>query len=123
MTLQAGMTKLGELDFFTSIHRTLREVFPVVAGYQTFMSCFGTAWGFITATKKVDPMTQDAAAVDRLIAERISRPKGATAPGATALIYWDGQTHQHAFHLPKHIRTAIAAQTRVVTDANPLIVT
>ena len=28
MTLQAGMTKLGELDFFTSIHRTLREVFP-----------------------------------------------------------------------------------------------
>jgi hypothetical protein len=22
--------------------------------------------------------------------------------------YWDGQTHQHAFHLPKHIRAAIA---------------
>jgi spermidine synthase len=127
MTLQAGMTKLGELDFFTSIHRTLREVFPVVAGYQTFMSCFGTAWGFITATKKVDPMAQDAAAVDRLIADRISRPKGATppsgSPGGTALTYWDGQTHQHAFHLPKHIRAALAAQTRVVTDANPLIVT
>ncbi|HEX2437413.1 MAG TPA: fused MFS/spermidine synthase, partial [Methylomirabilota bacterium] len=56
MTLQAGMTKLGELDFFTSIHRTLREVFPVVAAYQTFISCFGTPWGFITATKKVDPV-------------------------------------------------------------------
>jgi spermidine synthase len=78
------------------------------------MSCFGTAWGFITATKKVDPMRQDAAAVDRLVADRIR---------GTALTYWDGQTHQHAFHLPKHIRTAIAAQTRVVTDANPLIVT
>jgi spermidine synthase len=113
MTLQAGMTKLGELDFFSSIHRTLREVFPVVAGYQTFMSCFGTPWGFITATKKVDPRRQDAAAVDRLVAERI---KG-------SLAYWDGQTHQHAFHLPKHIRAAIDAQTRVVTDAHPLIVT
>jgi spermidine synthase len=113
LTLQAGMTKLGELDFFTSIHRTLREVFPIVAGYQTFISCFGTPWGFITATKKVDPLRQDAATVDRLIADRI---KGPTA-------YWDGQTHQHAFHLPKHIRAAIAAQTRVVTDANPLIVT
>ncbi len=113
LTLQAGMTKLGELDFFTSIHRTLREVFPVVAGYQTFISCFGTPWGFITATKKVDPLRQDAATVDRLISERIKGP----------MTYWDGQTHQHAFHLPRHIRAAIAAQTRVVTDAHPLIVT
>jgi spermidine synthase len=113
MTLQAGMTKLGELDFFTSIHRTLREVFPVVAAFQTFISCFGTPWGFITASKKVDPRSQDAAAVDRLVAERI---KG-------QLAYWDGQTHQHAFNLPKHIRAAIGAQTRVVTDAHPLIVT
>jgi spermidine synthase len=113
MTLQAGMTKLGELDFFSSIHRTLREVFPVVAGYQTFISCFGTPWGFITATRKVDPYRQDIAAVDRLIADRIKGP----------MSYWDGQTHQHAFNLPKHIRAAIDAQTRVVTDAHPLIVT
>ena len=113
LTLQAGMTKLGELDFFTSIHRTLREVFPVVAGYQTFISCFGTPWGFITATKKVDPMRQDIATVDRLFADRIKGP----------MMYWDGQTHQHAFHLPRHIRMAIDAQTRVVTDAHPLIVT
>ncbi len=113
MTLQAGMTKLGELDFFASIHRTLREVFPVVAGYQTFISCFGTPWGFITATKKVDPYRQDVATVDRLIADRVKGPMG----------YWDGQTHQHAFNLPRHIRAAIDAQTRVVTDAHPLIVT
>ncbi|MBI3637752.1 MAG: fused MFS/spermidine synthase [Candidatus Rokubacteria bacterium] len=112
MTMQAGMTKIGELPFFTSIHRTLREVFPVVAGYQTYISCFGTPWGFILATKKVDPTKQDVAAIDRLVAERI---KG-------ALGYWDGQTHQHAFGLPKYVRKAIAEQTRIVTDANPLIV-
>ena len=113
VTLQAGMTKLGELDFYTSIHRTLREVFPVVAGYQTFISCFGTPWGFITATKKVDPCRQTAEDIDRLIGQRVKNPMG----------YWDGQTHQHAFHLPKHIRAAIDAQTRVITDAHPLIVT
>jgi spermidine synthase len=115
MTLQAGMTKLGELDFFSSIHRTLREVFPVVAAYQTFISCFGTPWGFITATKKVDPRRQDGAVIDRLIADRIS--------DKATLGYWDGQTHQHAFNLPKHIRAALDTQTRVVTDAHPLIVT
>lgn len=113
MTLQAGMTKLGEQDFFTAIHRTLREVFPVVAAYQSFISCFGTPWGFVTATKKVDPRALDRAAVDRLVADRIKGPLG----------YWDGQTHQHAFNLPKHLRAAIDAQTRVVTDAHPLLVT
>ena len=111
MTLQAGMTKLNELAFYTSIHRTLREVFPVVAGYQTFVSCFGTPWGFILAGKKLDPRRLTADAVDKLIGERMSGQ----------LDYWDGATHQHAFSLPKFIRKAIDAQTRVVTDANPLI--
>ena len=112
MTMQAGMTKVGELDFFTSIHRTLREVFPVVAGYQTFISCFGTPWGFIVASRKNDPRAQSAADVDRLIAERVRARSR----------YWDGQTHHHAFSLPKFIRRAIDAQTRIVTDAHPLIV-
>ena len=111
MTLQAGMTKLNELAFYTSIHRTLREVFPVVAGYQTFVSCFGTPWGFMLAGKKLDPRRADAQTVDKLIAERVRGQ----------LDYWDGATHQHAFSLPKFIRKAIDAQTRIVTDANPLI--
>jgi spermidine synthase len=111
MTMQAGMTKLGELAFFTTIHRTLREVFPVVAPYQSFVSCFGTPWGFIVASKKVDPARLDAQAVDKLIADRVEG----------SLEYWDGVTHQHAFSLPKFIRNAIAKQTRVVTDANPLL--
>jgi spermidine synthase len=111
-TMQAGMTKVGELAFFTAIHRTLREVFPIVAAYQTFVSCFGTPWGFIAASRKVDPRRQGAATVDRLIAERV---KG-------ELQYWDGQTHQHAFALPRHLRRALAAETRIVTDAAPLIV-
>lgn len=112
MTMQAGMTKVGELAFFTAIHRTLREVFPVVAGYQTFVSCFGTPWGFILASRRVDPRAQDTATVDRLVAERVG--------GSPA--YWDGQTHQHAFSLPRFIRAALDEQTRVVTDAQPLIV-
>ena len=111
MTMQAHMTKVGELGFFTTIHRTLSEVFPVVAGYQAFISCFGTPWGFIVAGRKIDPTALAPAAVDRLIAERV--------PGA--LSHWDGITHQHCFALPRYIRLAIAAQTRVSTDANPLI--
>jgi spermidine synthase len=112
MTMQAGMTKIGELPFFTAVHRTLREVFPVVAGYQAFISCFAVPWGFIVAGKNVDPRRQDAATVDRLIAERV---RG-------TLEYWDGTTHQHSFALPKYIRKALDAETRVISDARPLIV-
>ena len=113
MTMQAGMTKVGELLFYTAINRTLREVFPVVAPYQTFISCFGTPWGFTVAGKAIDPRSQSPEAVDRLIAERITGTLG----------YWDGQTHRHVFSLPKYIRKALDEQTRIVTDANPLIVT
>jgi len=113
MTMQAGMTKVGELGFYSAIHRSLREVFPVVAGYQSYVSCFGTPWGFILASKKIDPGRQLGPAVDALVAERVKGELG----------YWDGATHQHAFCLPKHVRKAIATQTRIVTDANPLIVT
>jgi spermidine synthase len=112
MTMQAGMTKVGELGFFSAVHRTLTKVFPVVAGYQTFVSCFGTPWGFIVASRGVDPRRQTAEMIDSLIAERIGG----------ALEYWDGQTHAHAFALPKFIRRAIERQDRIITDKNPLIV-
>jgi spermidine synthase len=111
-TMQAGMTKVGELAFFTAINRTLREVFPIVAPYQAHISCFGTTWGFALAGKKIDPRRLEPAAVDRLIADRIGKE----------LAYWDGQTHQHAFALPKHLRKALAAETRIATDKHPLIV-
>ena len=51
MTMQAGMTKVNEIFFHGAVNRTLQEVFPVVAPYQSFISCFGTPWGFILASK------------------------------------------------------------------------
>ena len=111
MTMQGGMTKIGEINFFSAVHKTLGAVFPVVAGYQTFVSCFGTPWGFMLAGKHVDPNALGPDAVDRLVAARV---RG-------TLDYWDGETHQHSFALPKHLRKAIAAETRVSTDAHPLV--
>ena len=113
MTMQAGMTKVGELSFFTAMCRTVAAAFPVVAPYQAFISCFGVPWGFLVATKGLDPRGIDPATVDTAIANRLKKP----------LRYWDGITHQHSFALPRFIREAVAAETRVVTDAEPLIVT
>jgi len=113
MTMQAGMTKINELFFFGAVHRTLREVFPVVAPYQGFISCFGTPWGFILASKGTDPRAQTAADIDRLIASRMN---------PDSLGYWNGAAHLHSFNLPKFLTQALDKNTRVITDKNPLIV-
>jgi len=114
MTMQAGMTKVNEISFFGAVHRTLREVFPVVAPYQGFISCFGTPWGFILTSKgDDDPRRQSAADIDQLISLRLN-PKD--------LGYWDGQAHLHSFSLPKFLRRALETSDRVITDSNPLII-
>jgi spermidine synthase len=113
MTMQAGMTKINELFFYGAVNRTLREVFPVVAPYQGFISCFGTPWGFILASKGTDPRKQTAAEIDALIASRMN---------PDALGYWNGAAHLHSFNLPKFLTNALATNDRVITDKNPLIV-
>jgi spermidine synthase len=113
MTMQAGMTKINELFFYGAVNRTLRDVFPVVAPYQGFISCFGTPWGFILASKGTDPREQTAREIDALIASRMN---------PDVLGYWDGAAHLHSFNLPKFLTTALAKNDRVITDKNPLIV-
>jgi spermidine synthase len=110
--MQAGMTKVGELDFFSAMGRTLREVFPVVAPYQAFISCFGTPWGFMCAAKAGDPREVAPEVVDQRLRERVTGELG----------FYDGLAHRHLFSLPKHLRRALAGWDRVVTDAEPLLV-
>jgi spermidine synthase len=112
LALQAGMTKLGELEFYTAMARTIASVFPHVAPYQSFIPCFGTPWGFIVAGKRDDPRALTPVEVDARVAERV---KG-------ALQFYDGLAHQHMLSLPVFLREALACCTRVVTDAEPLIV-
>jgi spermidine synthase len=113
ITMQAGMSKVNELDFFCAIYRTLKEVFPVVAPYQAFISCFGTPWGFMLASKGTDPRAQSAAEIDRLCDQRYGRD---------ALGYWSGAAHLHSFNLPRFLVTALERADRVITDAHPMIV-
>lgn len=112
LALQAGMTKLGELDFYAAMSRTLAAVFPFVAPYQSFIPCFGTPWGFAVCGKKDDPRALAPDTVDRRVTERV---KG-------RLRFYDGLAHQHMLSLPVFLRDVVAASTRVITDAEPLIV-
>ena len=112
LAMQAGMTKIGELDFYAAMAQTLAEAFPAVAPYQSFIPCFGTPWGFMLAAKSGDPRILTLERVDREIRERVRGE----------LRYYDGLCHQHMFSLPKFLRRTLAERGRVVTDAEPLVV-
>ncbi|MCJ7605337.1 MAG: hypothetical protein MUO19_04790, partial [Dehalococcoidales bacterium] len=110
ISVQAGSASPAELLNLTAVHKTLETAFPVVAAFATYMPCFGSSWGFCLASRSADPRLLTPADIDARLAAR----------GLTGLKHYDGITHRGMFSLPVYIREAIAAQTRIITDDNPL---
>jgi spermidine synthase len=110
IALQAGTTALHQLLNFTAVDKTLNAVFPVVAPYNVCIPSFGLPWGFTLASKNIDPRKFDPKVLDEMIKKRI---KGENR-------YYDGITNQGMYMLPKHIRKAMAAETKVIEDNAPL---
>jgi spermidine synthase len=110
ISLQAGTTALHQLLNFTAVDKTLRSVFPVVAPYNVSIPSFGLPWGFTLASKNLDPSKFAPQHVDEMIKKRI---KGENR-------YFDGITNQGMYMLPKHIRKAMAEETKIIEDNAPL---
>ena len=110
MAVQAGSATPTELLNFTAVNNTLKSVFPEVAQYVVYMQCFGGPWGFCLASKKYDPAAFTSEEVDKRIAARSFK----------GFKFYNGETHRGMFSLPRYIRDAMAKQTRVITDKNPL---
>ncbi|MGD1118042.1 MAG: polyamine aminopropyltransferase [Dehalococcoidales bacterium] len=110
IAVQAGSANPTELLNFTAVNKTLKSVFPVVTQCAVYMPCFGGPWGFCIASRKHNASMLTSYEVDGRIKDR----------GLTGLKFYDGETHRGMFSLPKYIREAIAAQTRIITDKKPL---
>jgi spermidine synthase len=110
LAVQAGTISLTGLDCFATVHATLRSVFPVVAPYFADIPSFGRPWGFLFAGKGEHPAAVSRDEIDRRIRERVRGN----------LRYYDGETHAMSFCLPKHVRTQLAAETRIIEDNHPL---
>jgi spermidine synthase len=110
ISLQAGTTSVKNLLNFTSVYQTLKQSFPVVAGYQACIPSFGLPWGFALASKRFDPQSLDVKEVNQRIADRVTGE----------LKYYDGILHQGQFLLPKHVRQEMEKQDRIIEDNHPL---
>ncbi len=110
ISLQAGTTSLTALLNFTAVYQTLKTAFPIVTGYQACIPSFGLPWGFALASKKHDPRKLTPEEVDKRIKERI----------IGELRYYDGETHQGQFLLPKHVRRRLETEDQIIEDNHPL---
>jgi len=110
ISVQAGSASLTELLNLTAVNNTLKSVFPIVCTYKLDMPCFGGPWGFCTASFNLNPSLLSPSQVDNIISER----------SLSGLKFYDGITHQSIFSLPKYLRDALAEQTRLIADSEPL---
>ena len=111
ISVQAGSASLTELLNLSAVNNTLKSVFPVVCAYQTDIPCFGGPWGFCLASIKLNPLLLSPAEVDKRISAR-----------SLDLKFYDGLTHQGIFSLPKYLRDEFSAQTKLITDDQPLYI-
>ena len=108
--VQSGSAGFTELLNFAAVYNTLKSVFPIVCPYQVDVPAFGGPWGFCLASLDLDPIKLTVNEID----ERI------TSRSIKGLRFYDGLSHQGMFSLPKYIRSELAAQTRLITDDEPL---
>ncbi len=105
---QAASTASHNLNIFSSIAKTLLEVFPIVRPYTANVPSFFTPWGFMLASKKTDPLSLSSKYIDK----KLDVLKD-------SLNFYDSETHLNLFSLPKNIRSAIKNQNRIITDNQP----
>ena len=110
MSVQAEPAEWRNLDNFTAIANTLRNVFPIARPYQVHVPSFLGLWGFVSASQSLDPAELTAEEIDTRISIRISKN----------LKSYDGLTHRAMFTIPKHIRQQLAASKRIITDKEPI---
>lgn len=113
MTAQAGPAGPTNVrEVFTAVSHTMLRVFDHASGYRVNVPSFGTMWGFVACGGP------DAPRVGELGPAEIDARLG--SPIASTLRSYDGIAHRGMFSLPKYIREAVAAETRIITKDRPL---
>jgi spermidine synthase len=110
IAVQAGCASLIELLNFSAVYNTLRSVFPVVLPYATDIPSFGGPWGFCLASRGIVPPSREG--IDKRIAGR----------GLRHLRFYDGLSHEGMFSVARPLRDTLGAQTRLITDKEPLYI-
>jgi spermidine synthase len=111
MSVQSGASGWVNIQNFTAIINTLKNVFPVVCPYNVYVPSFVDLWGFGVASPTINPSTLSPAEIDNRISSGLSRE----------LKSYDGISHGKLFALSKQLRQKLDSADKIITDANPIV--
>ncbi len=91
--VQSGSGSLLQIQFHAALKRLVKKLFKVVRPYYAFVPSFDEPWSFLIASQKADPWS--------VTASRINRRLGTIS---NKLRFYDGETHEGLFRIPKYLR-------------------
>jgi spermidine synthase len=112
MVVQSEPCMAGNLDAFSAINNTLRGVFKYTLAYHCMVPSFSSDWGFNLVSNDPVSVNPDPDNINRMLETRGCKP----------LRFYDGNTHQGLFTLPKYVRETLESETRTITEEKPLVV-
>ena len=111
LVIQAGATGPSFSEqCFTAVANTLSQAFSICRGYEIFVPSFGSTWGFVTASERINPTAKTVENINSNL----------KTLNIDDLKMYDGISHQSMFQLPKYTREHLNTETRVITNSNPI---
>lgn len=109
LAVQSGGFSLDYLSIHSAIRNTLELCFSTVRSYHTFIPSFDCSWGYIIACEDSSRLCLKREDVDRKLKDT-----------AGQLRFYDGETHEGMFCIPKDIRKALRDDQTIIEDGKPV---
>lgn len=109
MATQATSASVNNLKVFVAITNTIKMVFPYVNPYVVSIPSFFAPWGFVLSSKKKDISILS----QQYIEDKLSKLIG-------ELRFYDYETHNGMFALPKYLRSALEREDLIIKDSSPI---
>lgn len=110
--MQAGSASENYPACMASCIKTLTSMpeFKYVAGYWGMVNTFFQPWGFVLASRTLDPLALSPAEIATRFASRAVKNR-----------YYTPRFHEAVFTLPDYLLEAVEQQGRILTDAEPFV--
>ncbi len=105
LAVQSGGFSLDYLNIHAAVRNTLELCFDAVRSYHTFIPSFDCSWGYIIACEDESIFNVNRKMVD----QRLSKI-------SDQLKFYDGETHEGMFCIPKDIRRALHDDQVIIED-------
>lgn len=109
LAVQSGGFSLDYLSIHSAIRNTLELCFKTVRSYHTFIPSFDCSWGYIIACEDSNLPYLKREAVE----SKLKAIEG-------QLRFYDGETHEGMFCIPKDIRKALHNDQTIIEDGKPV---